>query len=274
MTNGYSTVASTDITNDPLRHSSGEIAATIEHEASVIDPLHQFQIHSILDINIGGLDLSFTNSALWMVIAAAVSYAIMMYGMRNAQLVPGRMQNVAEMFYSLVANMVRDNVGDEGRKYFPLIFTLFMFVFFGNMLGLIPGAFTFTSHLIVTFAMAAVIFVAVTILGIVRHGAGFLRLFFPEGAPLWTAVILVPIELVSYLSRPISLSVRLFANMMVGHTLLKVLGGFAILMGAAGVLPVALLVGITALEFLVAALQAYVFVILSCIYLNDALHLH
>jgi F-type H+-transporting ATPase subunit a len=209
-----------------------------------------------------------------MVISAAVGYLLLTFAMRNAELVPGRLQNVGEMLYGIVAGMIRDNIGDEGKKYFPIIFTLFMFVLFGNVLGMIPGSFTFTSHLIVTFTMASGIFVVVTIIGIVRHGWHFLRLFFPEGAPAWTAVILVPIELVSYLSRPISLSVRLFANMMVGHTLLKVLGGFAILMGAAGVLPVALLVGITALEFLVAALQAYVFTILTCIYLHDAIHLH
>lgn len=260
--------------SDKLHHSSDQVAEHIELEAKVIDPLHQFEIHSILDIHVAGLDLSFTNSALWMVISAAVGYLLLTFAMRKAELVPGRLQNVGEMLYGIVAGMIRDNVGDEGKKYFPIIFTLFMFVLFGNVLGMIPGSFTFTSHLIVTFTMAAVIFVVVTIIGVVRHGTHFLRLFFPEGAPAWTAVILVPIELVSYLSRPISLSVRLFANMMVGHTLLKVLGGFAILMGAAGVLPVALLVGITALEFLVAALQAYVFTILTCIYLHDAIHLH
>jgi F-type H+-transporting ATPase subunit a len=244
------------------------------HPEKVIDPLHQFEIYSILDINIAGYDVSFTNSSLWMVIAAAVAVGIMKLGLRNAELVPSRMQNVAEMLYGIVANMIRDNVGDAGKKYFPIIFTLFLFVLFGNVLGMLPGSFTFTSHLIVTFTMASVIFIAVTVIGVARHGTHFLRLFFPEGAPLWTAAILVPIELVSYLSRPISLSVRLFANMMVGHTLLKVLGGFAILMGAAGILPIALLVGITALEFLVAALQAYVFTILTCIYLHDAIHLH
>jgi len=267
-------VASTDTLTDNLHHSAGEVAQDLAHAEKVIDPLHQFHIYSILDIKIAGFDISFTNSSLWMVIAAVVGYFIMTYGMRKAELVPGRMQNVSEMLYGIVAGMIRDNVGDEGKKYFPIVFTLFLFVLFGNVLGMIPGSFTFTSHLIVTFAMASVIFIAVTIIGIARHGTHFLRLFFPEGAPAWTAVILVPIELVSYLSRPISLSVRLFANMMVGHTLLKVLGGFAILMGAAGVLPVALLVGITALEFLVAALQAYVFTILTCIYLHDAIHLH
>ncbi len=249
-------------------------ADAAHHSDKVIDPLHQFQIWSILDIHVAGFNVSFTNSALWMVIAAVVGFGIMRLGMREAELVPGRMQNVAEMLYGIVANMIRDNVGDEGKKYFPLVFSLFLFILFGNVLGMIPYSFTFTSHLVVTFFMAAVIFIGVTILGVVRHGTHFLRLFFPEGAPAWTAVILVPIELVSYLSRPVSLSVRLFANMMVGHTLLKVLGGFAVLMGAAGILPLTLLVGITALEFLVAALQAYVFTILTCIYLHDAIHLH
>ncbi len=246
----------------------------VQQAEKAIHPLEQFEIWPILDIQIGGFDLSFTNSALAMVIAAGVAFLVMRLGMREAELVPGRMQNVAEMLYDIVANMIRDNVGGEGKKYFPIIFTLFLFLLFGNVLGLIPFVFTFTSHLAVTFFMAAVIFIVVTIIGIARHGTGFLRLFFPEGAPLWTAVILVPIELVSYLSRPVSLSVRLFANMMVGHTLLEVLAAFAVLMGVAGILPLTLLVGITALEFLVAVLQAYVFTILTCIYLHDALHLH
>jgi F-type H+-transporting ATPase subunit a len=239
-----------------------------------LDPLHQFEIYPILPINIGGYDVSFTNSSLWMVIAAIVAYLIISRGVGTGSLVPTRMQVVAETLYSTVANMVRDNVGDAGKKYFPFVFTLFMFVLFGNLLGMIPYSFTFTSHLAVTFAMAATIFVTITIIGIMRHGLHFFSLFFPAGAPLATAPILIPIEIISYLSRPVSLSVRLFANMMVGHTLLKVLGSFAVMMGAAGILPLGLLVGITALEFLVAALQAYVFTILTCIYLHDAIHLH
>ncbi|CAE7901127.1 atpB [Symbiodinium necroappetens] len=170
--------------------------------------------------------------------------------------------------------MVRDNVGSEGRQYFPFIFTLFMFVLFGNLLGMIPSSFTFTSHIVVTLFMALVIFIGVTVIGFARHGAGYLRLFFPHGAPLWTAVILVPIEIISYLSRPISLSVRLFANMMAGHILIKVFAGFVLLMGIAGVVPLAALVGITALEFLVSVLQAYIFTILTCVYLHDAIHMH
>lgn len=243
------------------------------HEGG-LDPLHQFEIYSILDINIGGFDVSFTNSSLWMVIAAVVAYLLIGRGIGAGSLVPTRMQYIAETLYMTVANMVRDNVGTEGKKYFPFVFTLFMFVLMGNMLGMVPYSFTFTSHLAVTFTLAAVIFVTITIIGLMRHKLHFFSLFFPAGAPLATAPILIPIELISYLSRPISLSVRLFANMMVGHTLLKVLGSFAIMMGAAGVLPLSLLVGITALEFLVAALQAYVFTILTCIYLHDAIHLH
>ena len=240
-----------------------------------LDPLHQFEIYPLLDIQIGGYDVSFTNSALWMVIAAVVAYVVFSRGAAVGNLVPTRMQVVSETLYMTIANMVRDNVGDEGKKYFPFIFTLFMFLFFGNMLGMVPGSFTFTSHIAVTFALAIVIFLGITVIGIVRHKAKFLTLFFPHGAPLATAPILIPIELISYLSRPVSLSVRLFANMMVGHTLLKVIASFAIMLGViGGIAPLALLVGITALEFLVAALQAYVFTILTCIYLHDALHLH
>ena len=240
-----------------------------------IHPMEQFAIHPVGGrIEIGGLDVSFTNSALWMVITATVVTLFLTLAMSRRSLVPGRLQSAAEVFYEVIANMVRDNVGQEGRRYFPFIFTLFMFILFGNVLGLIPGSFTFTSHIIVTFAMAIVIFIAVTVIGFAIHGLGFLRLFFPHGAPGWTAVILIPIELVSYLSRPISLSVRLFANMTVGHVLFKVLAGFTIAMGIAGVVPLAFLVGITALEFLVAVLQAYVFTILTCIYLHDAIHMH
>ncbi len=240
-----------------------------------LDPLHQFEIYPILDIQIGGYDVSFTNSSLWMVIAALVGYVVIARGIGAGGLVPGRMQVVAETLYNTVADMVRDNVGDAGKKYFPFIFTLFMFLLFGNMLGMVPGSFTFTSHIAVTFALAATIFIAITMIGLVKHGAKFFSLFFPHGAPLATAPILIPIEVISYMSRPVSLSVRLFANMMVGHTLLKVIASFAIMLGVVGgIAPLVLLVGITALEFLVAALQAYVFTILTCIYLHDALHLH
>jgi len=237
-------------------------------------PIEQFEIHPILPIQVGGVDLSFTNSSLWMVIAVVLSTLVLSIGMRGRALVPNRMQSLAEMLYEIVANMIRDNVGRDGRKYFPFIFTLFIFVLFANLLGMIPIAFTVTSHLIVTFTLAAVVFVAVTVLGFARHGFGYLRMFFPHGAPLWTAVILVPVELVSYLSRPISLSVRLFANMTVGHVLLKVIAGFVVALGVAGIFPLGFLVALTALELFIAVLQAYVFTILTCIYLHDALHMH
>lgn len=237
-------------------------------------PIEQFEIQTILPISVGGIDLSFTNSSLYMVIAAGVASALLFLGGRSQALVPGRLQSFAEMLYELVANMIRENAGKEGLKYFPFIFTLFVFVLFGNVIGMIPGTFTFTSHIIVTFALAFVVFLGVTVIGFARHGAGYLRMFFPHGAPLWTAVILVPVEIISYLSRPISLSVRLFANMTVGHVLMKVIGGFVIAMGVAGIVPFAFLIPLTLLEIFIAVLQAYIFTILSCVYLHDALHLH
>ncbi len=241
---------------------------------SVLDPIHQFEVQALIPLQVGGVDLSFTNAALWMLISALCVSLLMIFGMRGRALVPGRVQSIAELCYETVANMLRDNVGTQGRRYFPFVFSLFMFILFGNLLGLIPWAYTFTSQLIVVFLFAIVIFIGVTIIGFVQHGPGYLRMFFPHGAPLWTAPLLIPIEMISYLSRPISLSVRLFANMVVGHILLKVLGGFVILMGIAGLVPLLGLVAITALEFLVALIQAYVFTILTCIYLNDAIHMH
>ncbi len=241
-------------------------------------PLHQFEIQPIVPIELGGIDISITNSALWMAIAAVTATAVMVLPVRRGALIPGRWQALSESFYEIIANMVRDNVGTAGRRYFPFVFTLFMFVLFGNVLGLIPYTFTYTSHIAVTFSLAAFIFLAVTAIGIAKHGFRFLGLFFPHGAPAWTAVILIPIELISYLSRPVSLSVRLFANMTVGHVILKVLGGFVVSLGAfyaiPGLLPMAGLVAVTALEVMVAVIQAYIFTILTCIYLNDALHLH
>ena len=209
-----------------------------------------------------------------MVIAAVLVTGFMTLSMRRGALVPGRWQGAAEVMYEFVANMLKDNVGTAGRKYFPFVFTLFMFVLFGNLLGMIPHSFTFTSHIAVTFAMALVIFIGVTIIGFVRHGTHYFRMFFPEGAPIATAFILIPIEVISYFSRPFSLAIRLFANMTVGHIMLKVIGGFVGLIGIFGVLPFALLTGITVLEFGIAALQAYVYTILTCIYLHDAIHMH
>lgn len=237
-------------------------------------PLEQFEIKPLAEMAIGGVDVSFTNSALWMVIAAVLVTGFMTLSMRRGALVPGRWQGAAEVMYEFVANMLKDNVGSAGRKYFPFVFTLFMFVLFGNLLGMIPHSFTFTSHIAVTFAMALVIFIGVTIIGFMRHGTHYLRMFFPAGAPIATAIILVPIEIISYFSRPFSLAIRLFANMTVGHIMLKVIGGFVGLIGILGVLPFAMLTGITVLEFGIAALQAYVYTILTCIYLHDAIHMH
>ena len=237
-------------------------------------PLQQFEIAPIMELTAGGVDVSFTNSSLWMAISVACIYLLMTFGMRKGALVPGRLQSVCEIMYEFVANMLKDNVGKAGQKYFPFVFTLFMFVLFGNMLGMVPGSFTYTSHVIVTFAMALVVFVGVTLIGFARHGTHYLRMFFPQGAPIATAFILIPIEVISYFSRPFSLAIRLFANMTVGHIMLKVIGGFVGLIGIFGVLPFALLTGITVLEFGIAFLQAYVFTILTCIYLHDAIHMH
>jgi len=242
--------------------------------AEMHNPMEQFEIKRLLDFKIGSLDASFTNSATWMVIAVILATTVFVYGMRQRALVPGKLQSVAELGYEFIAGMVRDNVGDEGKKYFPFILSLFIFILFCNILGLVPYSYTVTSQIVVTFAMAAVVFIGVTIIGVVRHGWHFLSFFAPKGVPLWLLFILVPIEVFSYLIRPISLSVRLFANMLAGHTMLKVFGGFVVAMGLlGGWAPLAFIVALTGLELLIAFLQAYVFAILTCLYLNDAIHL-
>lgn len=237
-------------------------------------PLEQFRIKPILDINIGGLDASFTNSALMMLITVAGVAALLYSSTRERSVIPGRLQSIAELSYTFISNMLRSNVGTEGRKYFPFVFSLFMFVLVGNMLGMIPYSFTFTSHLIVTLGMALVVFIGTTTIGFMKHGLHFLHFFLPHGTPIYLAPLLVPIEVLSYLTRPFSLALRLFANMTAGHTLLKVFGGFVAGLGIIGVIPLAAVVALTGLELLVAFLQAYVFAILTCIYLNDALHMH
>lgn len=245
--------------------------------AEAHSPLAQFEIQPLLGgpIHIGGLDVSFTNSALWMVIVVAAVTAFMLLGTRKRAIVPGRWQSLCEGMYDFVSNMLRDNVGQEGRKYFPFVFTLFMFILFANVLGLLPGAFTVTSHIIVTFAMAAFIFVMVTIVGIARHGLRFFTYFAPQGAPMWLMPLMIPIEIISYLIRPLTLSIRLFANMVAGHVMLAVIGSFAFALGVwAGWVPVAAVTALFGLELLIACLQAYVFTILTCIYLHDAIHLH
>jgi len=245
-------------------------------ESGAHSPLAQFEIKGFLtgghgdDIGV----LTFTNSSLTMVAAMVLISAFLILGMRRGALVPGRMQSLAEMSYEFIAGLISDTVGSEGRRYFPIIFTLFMFILFGNLLGMLPYSFTFTSHIIVTFALAALVFIGVTVLAVAKHGLHFFSFFVPPGAPLAMWPLLIPIEVISYLSRPISLSVRLFANMLAGHTLLKVIAGFIGLLGVFGILPFALVVALTGLEILIAFLQAYVFAILTCLYINDAIHLH
>ncbi len=239
-----------------------------------LHPLEQFKIEPLIPLHIGGLDVSYTNSALFMTVAVVLITALLVLGTRRGALVPGRWQSIAEMSYEFVADMVETNAGHGAEPYFPFVFTLFMFVLFANFLGLIPYSFTVTSHIIVTFALAALVFIGVTIIGIARHGTHFLRLFVPEGVPLVLLFLLVPIELLSYFIRPFTLSIRLFANMLAGHTMLAIFGGFAASIGLLAFLPTAINIALIGLEILVAALQAYVFAILTCLYLRDALHLH
>ncbi len=246
----------------------------VEGESVGHSPLAQFEIHRWISIEPFGVDLSFTNSALFMTIAVALATGFLMFGTRRNALVPGRWQSVAELSYEFIANMIRDNVGQEGRKYFPFIFTLFMFVFFGNMLGMVPYSFTYTSHIIVTFAMAAVVFVGVTMIGFMKHGIRFLGFLMPAGIPVFMAPLIIPIEILSYFTRPVSLALRLFANMTAGHTMLKVFASFVFGLGVFGIVPLTLVAALTGLEFIIAFLQAYVFTILTCVYLNDALHMH
>ncbi len=239
------------------------------------NPLAQFEVHTLVPIEVGGVDASLTNAGLFMVLAMASITVFVVLGMRHRAVVPGRWQSMAELSYEFIAGMIRENVGSEGRKYFPFIFSLFMFILFGNLLGLIPYGFAFTSHIIVTFALALMVFIFVTMVGLVRHKLRFFSYFFPAGVPIALAPILVPIEIVSYLSRVVSLSIRLFANMMAGHTMMKVFAGFIIPLGfIGGWAPLAVDVALTGFELLVACLQAYVFTVLTCIYLHDAIHLH
>jgi F-type H+-transporting ATPase subunit a len=194
--------------------------------------------------------------------------------MRGRAMVPGRWQSIAELAYGLVASALRDNVGVDGRRYFPFVFTLFMFILLSNLLGLIPFSFTVTSHIVVTFALAAVVFIGVTVIAIARHGLKFFTYFVPPGVPILLAPLMVPIEIFSYFVRPVSLSVRLAANMIAGHTMIAVFAGFVIALGFLGFAPLVFIVALYGLEVLVAFLQAYVFAVLTCLYLNDALHLH
>ena len=243
------------------------------------DPIHQFQISRWVPIEVGGLDFSFTNSSAFMVATVAVAGAFLYMTTSGRGMVPGRLQSITEMTYEFVASMLRDAAGPSAMRFFPFVFSLFTFILVANLLGLFPYFFTVTSHIIVTFALALLVIGTVVVYGFYKNGLSFLKVFVPEGVPLVLLPLVVLIEVISFLSRPISLSVRLFANMLAGHITLKVFAGFVTSVGAMGVvgmggaiLPLAMTVAITALEFLVAFLQAYVFAILTCMYLNDALH--
>ena len=242
------------------------------------DPIHQFDIHRIIPIKLFGVDASFTNSSLFMVVAVLLTLGFLIYSMNARSLVPNRLQSISEVGYEFVANMMRESIGHGWQKYFPFVFSLFIFIFVCNMLGMIPGFFTVTSHIAITAALAAIVFITVLVIGFAKNGLGFLKLFVPQGVPILIMPLVVAIEIISFLSRPISHSVRLFANMLAGHITLKVFGGFVVmLLGAGGFaalapLPLLMAIALTALEVLVAFLQAYVFTMLTCMYLNDALH--
>lgn len=242
-------------------------------------PIEQFEIKPLVEISIGGVDLSFTNASAFMVLTVAIAGTFLLLATSKGRLVPGRWQSSAEILYEFVSKALRDAAGERGMRFFPFVFSLFMFILVANMIGMFPYAFTVTSHIIVTFALAAMVFLTVTLYGLFKHGFGFFRLFMPAGVPPVLAPIIVPIEIVSYLSRPLSHSIRLFAVMLAGHITLKVFAGFVVSLAGLGslgtlaaVMPLLMTVAITALEFLMAGIQAYVFTMLTCMYLNDALH--
>jgi F-type H+-transporting ATPase subunit a len=247
--------------------------------AHTIDALGQFRLHTVLGPI--GASVNFSQSNLMMVFSAALVLALLYFGARPRAVVPGRLQAMAELAYTGIHGMCTDQIGPEGRRFFPFVFTLFFFVLFGNLLGLLPFSFTYTSHIAVTFALAAMVIILVTLVALRIHGLHFFTYFFPAGAPKLLAPLIVPVEILSYLSRPVSLSIRLFANMVAGHVMLDVFASFVVMLGAAGALgavvaiaPLSLNVVLIGFELLVAVLQAYVFAILTCIYLHDAVHLH
>lgn len=239
-----------------------------------MDPLHQFVVSPIFKVNVGGVDLSFTNSSLAVTVAVIGLVLLFSFGLRRKSIVPSRLQSLLEMLYDLVSNLINENIGKEGLKYAPFVFSIFLFILFGNLLGMVPYMFTFTSHIVVTFTLAMITISFVTVLGVVLHGLKFFSIFVPKGVPVFLSPFLVPIEIISYMSRPVSLAVRLFANMMAGHTMMKVFASFAVMLGAAGIVPIVANVVLTGFEIVIAMLQAYVFTILTCVYLNDAVHLH
>ncbi len=246
----------------------------------MIDPLHQFMVTPLIPLQLFGIDLTFTTSSLFMVLAVLVTLLVFHLGSREQQdAIPSKIGVVTEKVHTFIQDLIKAQVGDDGLKYTPYILSIFMFILMGNLLGLIPFSFTFTSQLVVTIGLALFVFISVTFIGVYLHGFHFFRLFCPKGTPLYIAPLLVPVEIMSYLSRPVSLGVRLFANMVAGHAMLKIFASFCVLLAGGMLLPLAILpfvmtVAITAFEVLVAVLQAYVFTILTCIYLNDAINLH
>lgn len=238
-------------------------------------PLVQFEIKQLIPIHFMGYDISFTNSSLYMVLAILISTIAFLWATKSKALIPSRSQMFAESIFGMIFDMLKQNVGEQGLKFMPLIFSLFIFVLFCNLLGMMPYSFTVTSHISVTFVLAMLVFLTVTMVGFIRHGLHFFSLFLPAGTPLWLAPLLVVIELVAYLARPISLSLRLAANMVAGHVLLKVLTGFMVVMAVyLKPLPAPFIVILVGFEIFIAILQAYIFTILSCVYLNDAVNLH
>lgn len=239
-----------------------------------LNPFAQFQIKPLIDISFFGYDISFTNSALFMFIAVALVGGFFYLSFKSATLIPNKLQTAAELMFEFIDNTLYESAGKSSKPFFPFIFTLFTFVLTLNLLGMMPYGFTVTSQVVVTFAIATMVFVAVTVTGFVKHGLKFLSLFLPHGTPVYIAPLMILIELFSFLSRPISLSIRLAGNMIAGHVLLKVLGGFVVMMGVYGIVPIPFMVVMVGFEFFVAILQAYLFTILACVYLNDAINLH
>lgn len=237
-------------------------------------PLEQFNIKILLPIKVAGLDVSFSNSSLMMLIVLLITALFLFLGTRSSKAVPNRLEAAVEVLYDMIENMVKSTAGSEARKYFPFIFSLFIFILFCNLFSMLPYAFTVTSHIAVTMAFAAFIFVCVTVIGFCKHGMHYFSLLVPSGTPILMAPMLFVIELIAYLARPVSLSIRLAANMIAGHVVLKVLASMAIMAGFFGIFPLMLLTLLTGFEIFVAVLQAYIFSILTCVYLNDALNLH
>ena len=257
-------------------NSAVEVIETATHETAKHNPLAQFEVHKIFDLHIGKFDISFTNSALYMVIATFLAITFMLFATRKKSLIPSKIQVIAESIYNFVFDIIKGTIGDEGTKFFPLVFSLFFFILMCNLLGMTPYSFTSTSQIAVTLSLAMLAFVTITIFAIARNGFfGFLHMFLPSGVPLWMAPVIFAIEFFSFLIRPVTLSVRLFANMVAGHVLLKVVAGFIISLGIIfGTLPFLFSIIMTGFELFVAVLQAYIFAILVCAYLGEATREH